>query len=110
MTQLCFDRFTSLTERTIANKVIDALLEDYVVRVHDGEEFNTEHDLTTADEVREQLATTGEDRLFFRVKGDDRWLGWIWLIWGNGEDLISDYTANGPTDAIVEPIYEELGI
>lgn len=111
MTATCFDRFTSLTERTVARTLIDAILEaGYSISVYDGEEFNS-YDHTTQKDVTDNLATTGEDRLYIRKPDtSDDWCGWFWLIWGNGEDLISDYAANDVCEAIVQPIYETLGL
>ncbi len=109
----CYERFTSITERAIVNRLIDDLLAaGYRVRVHDGEEFNCD-DQTTESGIKANLATAGDDRLYFRkpgVRGPEQaaYDGWIWLIWGNGEDVISDYTANEATEAIVEPILDNI--
>jgi len=107
--ETCFQRFTQQVERGQATKLIRSILKaGYVCRVHDGEEFNTDEDLTTETAIKNELATTGEDRLYFRKPGEDKWAGWVWLIWGNGEDLISDYTANDITESFVQPIYEAI--
>lgn len=107
-TQSCFQRFTSKVERGIATRLIrDLLAKGYYVRIHDGEEFNTESNLNKESEIKDNLATTGEDRIYFSKFSDKQsYLGWIWLVWGNGEDLISDYSANPRTEEIVEPIYD----
>ena len=97
------------TERRIANKLVKAILaEGYVISVFDCEEFNS-HDLDSLKAVQDHLATTDDDRVYFRKPGEEQYAGWVWLIWGNREDLISDYTANDVTDAIVDPIYAEIG-
>lgn len=105
-TRTSFQRFTSKVERGIATKLVQAIHKaGFVISVHDGEEFNCE-DLSKLASVRAHLATTGEDRLFFRKPGETQYAGWIWLIFGNGEDLISDYTANETTEALVAPIQD----
>lgn len=99
----CFDRFISKTEQPIARKLVRAILNGgFVIRVYDGEEFNTDHDLVNELEVLENLGTTGDDRVYFRREGQEGWAGWFWLIYGNGEDLISDYTVSPETDKIAD--------
>jgi hypothetical protein len=104
----CFERFTQPVERPIATKVIRSILNaGYEIQVHDGEEFNSEPTVVE-EHVKANLASTGDDRLYFRKPGDESFAGWVWLIWGNGEDLISDYTANDATEVLIAPIIAEI--
>lgn len=86
-----FDRNTSKIERAIARRLIGQMLAaGLVVSVNDGEETTV---VKSRDErgILAALATTGEDI----VTGHDsagRRIGFFLLIWGNDEDLISDYT------------------
>jgi hypothetical protein len=40
------------------------------------------------------MATTDEDRLLVYNQGEQRTFGWVLFIYGNGEDVLSDYTTN----------------
>jgi hypothetical protein len=39
-----------------------------------------------------------------RFYAGDQKIGWVQLIWGGGEDLISDHSANDKTNALVESL------
>lgn len=80
----------NITERIIAEAVVrGALAEGYTISVFDEMEW-TVKDSSDFTEVMEALCTTSMDKLAFKLNGDGR--GWILLVWGNGCDLISDYT------------------
>ncbi|MCP4896291.1 MAG: hypothetical protein GY906_04890 [bacterium] len=97
----CFQRYATPSERSAARKLVRTILNaGFVIRVYDSAEFNTDHDLSTEADVLAELATSGDDRVYFRKPGDERFIGWFWLIWGNGEDLISDYNVNETTEKI----------
>jgi len=83
-------KYATAQERKIATALVERLLgAGYQVGVHDGGEVTI---TATADKetVLDALATTDMDTL--RVFKDGRRVGGVLLIWGNGEDLISDYT------------------
>ncbi len=108
-------------EYRIAKRVImDALAAGYSLSVNDGEEYPVKRS-TDAQAVFQALFSTDEDYLFLHKEGgkwclpddseDDEThdvVGWVRLIWGNVQDLISDYSSNAPTDALIDPIYEVL--
>ena len=75
-------------EQAIARKVLKRILAaGYGVRVHDGEEL---HPLTTTEAATwDNMGETEMDRLYV-YDGATR-IGTILLIWGNGEDLVSDW-------------------
>lgn len=43
-----------------------------------------------------------DTRLIFRR--DKEWF-WVLLVWGNGEDVISDYSAVRYADQVIDPVY-----
>jgi hypothetical protein len=77
-------------EINIAMKVVDALLASgYALDVYNGEE-NTVTESINRDVIKRGLFTTDEDRLF--VYKDNKRIGWVFLVWGNVQEVISDYT------------------
>jgi hypothetical protein len=70
--------------------VEDLLAEGYRLGVNDGEETVLE---ASADEetIFGAMSTTDEDYLLFSYENTGG-VGWIRLIYGNGPDVISDYT------------------
>jgi hypothetical protein len=93
------DRRRSEIERLIATKTIRALLaEGWVVSVFDGEETTVRHSSNDT-EILDALGTTGEDMLIAHGGTFDgtvftrkSYRGWIHLVWGNGQDVVTDYT------------------
>lgn len=93
----------------IAMKVAIALIDaGYKLGVNDGEETTVKNS-TNLKEIQNALFTTDEDYLL--VYKDGKKIGWVFLIWGNVEHVVSDYTVNlehvlDPMD--FENIVEEL--
>lgn len=88
------------TEQTIARQLVKAGLDEgLAISVHDGESYALKRSNSQA-AIEAAMASTDEDRLYF-WRGDNC-VGWIWLIYGNGEDLISDYTDNQAMNALAE--------
>lgn len=78
----------------IERQIIVCLVEDCLaagceIRIYDGEEFNGDW-TKDEDTVFSRMASTDEDRLFFRLPNGKE--GWVLLIYGNGADVISDNT------------------
>lgn len=91
------------TERDIASALIDsALARQYYISVYDGEEYALKRSMDKQ-EILNALASTESDVLHFRTENGAR-IGWAWLIYGNGEDIISDWSDNPETDALVKPL------
>ena len=92
-------------ELEIRDRLIKAALNDgYSISVNDGEE-TTVVKSTDTDEIAAATRSTDEDYLiFFNSHGIKA--GWVWLIWGNGRDLISDASDNRATSALIDPIIE----
>ena len=85
-----FYQYTTQPERMIASELINfALGHGLSISVHDSEEWTLDKSQDKA-EIKKGLATTGEDTL--RLFAGDHAIGSVWLIWGNGEELISDYS------------------
>lgn len=76
-------------ERLIVKQVVaDLLKAGYTISVQDGEEITLKQS-TDRKAIMAALATTGEDRLF--VYKPNCKASFVYLIWGNGCDLIADY-------------------
>jgi hypothetical protein len=81
-------------ERSICRAVVKAILAaGYNAGVYDGEEFAIMNsDNLTA--IMKETWTTDEDMIYAYDKATGKAVGWVSLIYGNGADLISDYTFN----------------
>lgn len=85
---------TAEIEIKIATQLVDDILAaGHTITVNDGEE-DTVIGSNNKTAILEALRTTDEDYLII-MDGDIR-VGSIWLIWGNGVDVISDY--GGPDE------------
>jgi hypothetical protein len=79
-------------EMRICEKAVEGLLAaGYAVSVNDGEE-TTVKNCTDKSIIMDAVFTTDEDYLLAYKEGEED--GWVRLIWGNVQDLISDYTTN----------------
>lgn len=92
-----------LVERLIIDHLIaDMLAAGALLGVNDGEETTLER---SADPVAIKAAmfTTDEDYLLVWPNGlgEGEHIGWVWLIHGNGEDVICDYSTN--IEALIAP-------
>lgn len=93
-----------MTDHEIEMKIVeslinDALAEGWPISVQDGEEITVTRSIDKA-EIVDALATTDYDHLIIHT-GDAQC--WIMLVWGNGVDVISDYS--GP-DEIMQPLFD----
>jgi hypothetical protein len=76
-------------EREIIDRVIDlALAADYSISVYDGEEYGVKYSKDKAAIIPEIAAT---DETTLRLRSDTQ-VGYIYLIHGNGCDVLSDYS------------------
>lgn len=101
-------------EAKICRRIVrDALAAGYSVSVNDGDETTLVRS-TSRSTICEAMWTTDEDWLFFHradqtkiASWDDTGTkdcaGWVRLIYGNDCDLISDYSSNSATEALIEP-------
>ena len=92
------------SEKLIAVKIVDdALAAGYTISVYDGEAYPVKRS-ADADTILGAMASTEMDTLVFRKDGER--IGSVVLIYGNGHDLISDYTDNEAMEALLAPATE----
>lgn len=92
---LPFSSHRNEVERQIIVCLVEELLSHgYSLGVNDGEE-NTLEPCTDPARIFATMSTTDEDYLLTRREGHK---GWIRLVYGNGCDVISDYTTNIPDE------------
>ncbi len=90
-------------ELAIASKLVTTILAaGHMISVHDGEEFPLKCSVNH-DEIIAAMGSTDSDTLVIRAFNKLR-VGTILLIYGNGEDLISDHCDNPATLALVEAV------
>jgi hypothetical protein len=99
-------------EWALANRLIDDLLAaGFAITVNDGEQEPVVQSKDKA-AILEAMASTDEDYLHVIRSGkekDNFVAGWVRMIYGNGVDIISDYTTNlQPIMAGVDALYAEL--
>lgn len=101
-----FYRFTSSEEREITRKLLHAIFAEpsRCITVDDGEDVTGL--ILNEKEAYRHLATTECDWISVYERGCK--LGTIMLVWGNGEDVISDYTDNAAMEALIEPILDSI--
>ena len=95
---ISFDAFRDERE-TAARLILAALAAGFTVSVCDGEAWPVKRS-TDALEIARGLASTEMDILKLR-RADDSVAGMIWLIWGNGADLVSDYTDADAIESVI---------
>ena len=105
---------TRFVERLIAKRLIaDAIAAGYHLDVYDGEERIT----IRGDDPKVILAamfSTDEDYVLF-VQSNGKESGLVRLIYGNGVDVISDYTTNleavvSGANALAERLAQSYGL
>lgn len=88
-------------ERRIVRRIIlDALKAGYSLTVCDGAETVLRQSVKPA-VVLDAMFSTGEDVLSF-IDAEGKRAGWVLLVYGNGMDVISDYSDNDKTAAILK--------
>lgn len=90
------------TEATIVNALIDAALaRGLTLSVNDGEE-TTIHKSLDRQLILDAMCSTDADYLYLYDNGTR--VGFVWLIWGNGCDVLSDWADNPRINALIEPV------
>lgn len=93
---------TQLVENIIIRRLVGDLLKaGATISVQDGEEVVLQRS-TKKHDILGAMQTTDEDRLFVHIP--DKPASFVYLIYGNGEDVISDYGVS--LEPIIAPIYE----
>lgn len=85
------DTMTALESAIATGLIATALGHGHSISVHDGEETALENSTDLAD-IHSALATTDHDILLFTPQGDEKPAFVVLLIWGNGADLINNYS------------------
>lgn len=95
-------------ETRIARCLIRHALEsDYTISVCDGEEWTLKLS-TDADAIMKALQSTDSDVLRFRSKQKLKpKIGDVWLIWGNLEDVISDFSDNKSMSTLIDAVMKD---
>jgi hypothetical protein len=100
----------STNEKLIVGKLVtDLLSAGFWISVYDGEETTVRRS-TDAETIFKALASTDEDYLNVGRTGADGMkaeispIGWVRLIWGNDNDIISDWVMHSAIDPIVEKV------
>lgn len=98
-------------ERKLAKCLVDEALAFPGIRlsVWDGEEWACERSRDRR-EVLAALAHTDQDELLIYPDDHGPAMGWVLLIWGNGEDLISDCSVDDFTDRLTRRVSEMCGV
>jgi hypothetical protein len=90
----------SATESRIAARLVDdALRAGYSVSVYDGEAWPLKRSTDRA-AILDALASTDLDTLKFRDSAGE-FKAWVTLIWGNGCDLLSDWSDTPATEVVI---------
>lgn len=92
-------------EARLVEQLIDAALaKGYAVSVFDGEctAIRRSHDRAS---ILAAMGQTEAETLRFH-DAELGYLGWVWLIWGNGMDLFSDWTSVPLIAELVVPLSE----
>ena len=88
-------------EKEIVLTIIeDALKHGYTITVYDGVE-NVIEKSTSREDIFSALFSTDEDTLFFFGQ-DGQHVGWILLVYGNRECVVSDYGDNPAMDTLLQ--------
>jgi hypothetical protein len=89
---MSLSRLRNKIEATIVRAIVtDALKLGYSVSVYDGEEFGIENS-TDRKAILAECAATDEDRLYFTPVGQTKATGVVWIIYGEGDTCLTDWT------------------
>ena len=96
-----------MSELSIAKAIISrGLAAGYQVSVWEGEGYALRYSRDIA-AIMEALQSTDEDVIHFSQHVNEgkgafrKYLGWVMLVWGNGEDVVADHSYNEVIDRLV---------
>lgn len=101
-----FTTFTQPVERRITRKLVEAIFSEPGRSVTVSNGVGRTGLILNAKGVYKHLASTGSDWITVYDRGEQA--GSVLLIWGNEEDVISDYSDTPALRAIVEPLLDAL--
>lgn len=101
-----FEQYASPIEQEVTQKLLASIFSKVgrSAKTNDGADGWSALLFSPA-EVFPLLASTGQDWIAI-FEGGKR-IGSVLLIWGNDEDLISDWSDNEATNAIIEPLIRD---
>ena len=81
-------------EKRIVNNLIKKIVEaGYAVNIDNGGDcYELSNATTCLKTIRKEIGATGHDNLILFKDGVEH--GFVTLVYGNGEDVISDYSIN----------------
>lgn len=85
---------SDIEKRIVGKLVADLLAAGHNISVHNGGDTAELFCSIDADEIYKELAASDQDELVMRNNATGTKSGWVRLVWGNGVDVISDYTTN----------------
>jgi hypothetical protein len=89
-------------EKRICERLVDrALAAGYTISVYDGAEWPLKRS-SNRPEILAAMYSTDSDTLRFRLPDSGESVGSIMLVYGNGADVICDYTDNAAMAALVK--------
>lgn len=96
----------STNEKLIVGKLVtDLLAAGFTLSVDDGEEVTVERSTDPA-AIFPALSSTDADRLLIhRANTSDKGrISWVYLVWGNDHDIVSDWVMHNDIDPIIERV------
>ena len=104
-----FPTWMNYSERKIVGALLDAALADETVTitVNDGEDDVVRKSRDRAKIEHETCQTDQTYYAFYR--GKER-LGWVWLVHGNDEDVMTDCSTHEWVTALVDGVSEREGL
>lgn len=101
-----FNQHISNQEAEICNRIITAAFAaGCEIQLNDGEEISLEAS-TSRDAIQAETCITDQTYYGFREIVTGRYIGWVWLVHGNGADLISDYNDTPQMNALLQPVMD----
>jgi hypothetical protein len=99
---MSLSRLRNKVEARIVRAIVsDALKMGYTVSVYDGEEFAIERS-SNRSAILAECAATDEDRLYFTRNGQTKAIGVVWIIYGEGDTCMTDWTDTDEVNAILK--------
>jgi hypothetical protein len=112
-TETSFAKYTQPVERRITRALLAGIFaKGWTITIDNGGDGEYSASLppiaTSGREALPLLAHTGSDTVNLYEGGLRR--GYIWLVWGNEEDLITDYSDYPEVEALVAEAHKSLGL
>lgn len=96
-----------LQEQIITALIAAIFAGGYSITLNDGDD-DVLHKSFDADRIIKNMNSTEAD--IFKVYNQDQYIGFILLIPGNGDDIVSNHSGNEIIENIVDKVLEDLGV